>query len=46
MVSNALNVCLLKAYLHSMNVIHRDLNSYNCLVREVSIKKKQIYNLE
>uniref|UniRef100_A0A8C6L1U0 non-specific serine/threonine protein kinase n=1 Tax=Nothobranchius furzeri TaxID=105023 RepID=A0A8C6L1U0_NOTFU len=22
------------AYLHSMNVIHRDLNSYNCLVRE------------
>uniref|UniRef100_A0A3B4ZRF9 non-specific serine/threonine protein kinase n=1 Tax=Stegastes partitus TaxID=144197 RepID=A0A3B4ZRF9_9TELE len=22
------------AYLHSMNVIHRDLNSHNCLVRE------------
>ncbi|GAA6219833.1 LIM domain kinase 1-like [Lates japonicus] len=22
------------AYLHSMNVIHRDLNSFNCLVRE------------
>lgn len=22
------------AYLHSMNVIHRDLNTYNCLVRE------------
>lgn len=27
---------LVKAYLHSMNVIHRDLNSHNCLVREVS----------
>lgn len=25
-----------QAYLHSMNVIHRDLNSYNCLVREVN----------
>lgn len=24
------------AYLHTMNVIHRDLNSHNCLVREVS----------
>ncbi|KAK0144459.1 LIM domain kinase 1 [Merluccius polli] len=23
-----------QAYLHSMNVIHRDLNSHNCLVRE------------
>ena len=23
-------------YLHSMNIIHRDLNSHNCLVREVS----------
>ena len=23
------------AYLHSMNIIHRDLNSHNCLVREV-----------
>lgn len=22
-------------YLHRMNVIHRDLNSHNCLVREV-----------
>lgn len=27
---------LTKAYLHSMNVIHRDLNSHNCLVREVN----------
>lgn len=25
-----------QAYLHSMNIIHRDLNSHNCLVREVS----------
>uniref|UniRef100_A0A8C5KEI0 LIM domain kinase 1 n=1 Tax=Jaculus jaculus TaxID=51337 RepID=A0A8C5KEI0_JACJA len=23
-----------QAYLHSMNIIHRDLNSHNCLVRE------------
>ncbi|ROL53203.1 LIM domain kinase 1 [Anabarilius grahami] len=25
---------LIQAYLHSMNIIHRDLNSHNCLVRE------------
>ena len=24
------------AYLHSRDIIHRDLNSHNCLVREVS----------
>lgn len=24
------------AYLHRMNIIHRDLNSHNCLVREVN----------
>lgn len=30
-------ICLsvIQAYLHSMNIIHRDLNSHNCLVREV-----------
>lgn len=32
---NVNNMLPFKAYLHSMNVIHRDLNSYNCLVREV-----------
>ena len=31
------NMSPFQAYLHSMNVIHRDLNSYNCLVREVNI---------
>lgn len=30
------NLSLSKAYLHSMNVIHRDLNSHNCLVRQVN----------
>ncbi|XP_029817093.1 LIM domain kinase 1-like [Manacus vitellinus] len=28
------HVPLDEAYLHSMNIIHRDLNSHNCLVRE------------
>lgn len=26
---------VIQSYLHSMNIIHRDLNSHNCLVREV-----------
>lgn len=26
---------VIQTYLHSMNIIHRDLNSHNCLVREV-----------
>ncbi|KAM7398187.1 hypothetical protein PAMA_006198 [Pampus argenteus] len=33
-VSYAKDVAAGMAYLHSMNVIHRDLNSYNCLVKE------------
>uniref|UniRef100_A0A672T3Y8 LIM domain kinase 1 n=1 Tax=Sinocyclocheilus grahami TaxID=75366 RepID=A0A672T3Y8_SINGR len=33
-VSYAKNIAAGMAYLHSMNVIHRDLNSHNCFVRE------------
>uniref|UniRef100_A0A8C7ELC1 non-specific serine/threonine protein kinase n=1 Tax=Neovison vison TaxID=452646 RepID=A0A8C7ELC1_NEOVI len=33
-IKSMVSVEIPPAYLHSMNIIHRDLNSHNCLVRE------------
>lgn len=34
-LSSPVYLSVIQTYLHSMNIIHRDLNSHNCLVREV-----------